>query len=837
MDISRHDISSGCEDGNFELRGMSCASCAARIERVLQKHTGVTDATVNYAAATAKVHWEPSLTNAEELCRAVSDAGYEMLPAQAVADATEDNARKSFISLRRRTIWAILLSLPVVVMGMGFMHWIPGQWISLVLSSVVLFGIGRQFFINGWRQLLHRSCNMDTLVALSTAIAWIFSVFNLLFPDFWRVHGIEPHVYFEAASVIIAFILLGRTFEAKAKEGTTSAIRKLMGLRPKTVIRISAEGDNEEVSIDDVMPGDKLLVRPGERIPADGTVLSGHSFVDESMLSGEPVPVEKNEDSKLFAGTINSNGTLQMRADTVGEDTLLSKIIRMVQDAQGSKPPVQKLVDKIASYFVPTIIIIAILSGLVWLLVDPSGGLVHAVLALVTVMIIACPCALGLATPTAIMVGVGRAAENGILIKDARAIESAPNIDTAVLDKTGTLTQGHPELKQIVWTTSAPTDAPDILASIEKHSDHPLAIAVVSYIDNVSSVELDNFENIPGYGLCATCRGQKWLVGNMRLLTQHDVMVSDELRRKAWEFEAEAATIIWVACGTDAVGLVSVVDPIRETSPEAVAEMKRMGLDVWMLTGDNEVTASAIARQAGIDHWCASMLPQDKAAFVDMLQRKYRRNVAMTGDGINDSAALATADLSVAMGQGSDIAMDVADITVISSDLRSIPVAIGLSRLTLRTIRQNLFWAFIYNIVAIPVAAGVLYPLCGFLMNPMVASAAMALSSVSVVVNSLLLGRRRIRIVPNNHTLIPVEETEFKPQTTRRMKHEYKVSGMMCAHCRAHVEKALNTIPGVKATVTLTPPVATVEFTEKELPIATLQDAITEHAGEYLLSE
>lgn len=837
MDISRHDIASACNSGNFELRGMSCASCAARIERVLQKHAGVSEASVNYAAATAKVQWNPTLTNVDELCRAVGDAGYEMLPATAVADATDNDARSAYLSLRRRTVWAILLSLPVVIIGMGFMHWIPGQWISMVLSAIVLFGIGRQFFVNAWRQLLHRSCNMDTLVALSTSIAWFFSVINLLFPEFWRAHGIEPHVYFEAASVIIAFILLGRTFEAKAKEGTTSAIRKLMGLRPKTVIRMSENGDSEEISIDDVVAGDKLLVRPGERIPADGTVVSGHSYVDESMLSGEPVPVEKEEDSKLFAGTINSNGTLQMRADTVGEDTLLSKIIRMVQDAQGSKPPVQKLVDRIASYFVPTIILIAILSGIIWLLADPSGGLVHAVLALVTVLIIACPCALGLATPTAIMVGVGRAAQNGILIKDARAIESAPSVDTVVLDKTGTLTQGHPELKHIIWTSQAPADASAILASIERRSDHPLALAIGSYLGNTSTVELEDFENIPGYGLRATNNGQKWLVGNMRMLTKNGVAVPEALRSKASEFEAESATVIWVACAGNAIGLLSVADPIRETSPEAVAEMQSMGLDVWMLTGDNESTASAIARRAGILHWRASMLPQDKAAFVDMLQRKYGRNVAMVGDGINDSAALATATLGVAMGQGSDIAMDVAGITIISSDLRRIPAAIELSRMTLRTIRQNLFWAFIYNIIAVPVAAGILYPVCGFLMNPMVASAAMALSSVSVVANSLLLGRHRIRITPVKHPFIPVDEIEFKPQITETMKREYKVSGMMCGHCRAHVEKALNTLPGVKATVTLTPPVATVEFTEKELPMSTLQDAVTEHAGEYLLSE
>ncbi|MDE5922080.1 MAG: heavy metal translocating P-type ATPase, partial [Muribaculum sp.] len=385
--------------GNFELRGMSCASCAARIERTLKKHPGVSEVSVNYAAATAKVEWDPTQTDSDSLCHAVRDAGYEMLAARDVADSDDNVAQLHYLALRRKMIWAIVLSLPVVVIGMGFMHWIPGQWISFGLSTAVLFGMGGQFFTSAFRQLRHRSCNMDTLVALSTGIAWAFSVSNLFFPQFWRAHGIEPHVYFEAASVIIAFILIGRTLEARAKEGTTSAIRKLMGLRPKSVVRINTDGVGEEVSIDDIVSGDILLVRPGERIPADGSVISGHSFVDESMLSGEPVPVEKNIDSKLYAGTINANGTLQFRADTVGSDTLLSKIIRMVQDAQGSKPPVQKLVDRIASYFVPVIIILAVISFFVWLFADAHGGLIHGVLALVTVLIIACPCALGLAGP------------------------------------------------------------------------------------------------------------------------------------------------------------------------------------------------------------------------------------------------------------------------------------------------------------------------------------------------------------------------------------------------------------------------------------------------------
>lgn len=842
------DIPSGtCESRDFELRGMSCAACAAKIERTLKRQPGVADASVNYASAQARVRWNPSQTTPELLCSAVHDAGYEMLDVQTLADLSDDDARRRYLRLRRLTLWAIALSLPVVVLGMAFMDWVPGQWLSLLLSSVVLFGMGRRFYVSAWRQLRHRSCNMDTLVALSTSIAWGFSVANLLAPHFWLSHGIVPHVYFEAASVIIAFILLGRTLEARAREGTTSAIRKLMGLRPKSVTRVGEDGLTEEIAVDDVRPGDLLLVRPGERVSADGTVESGRSFIDESMLSGEPVPVEKSEGSKLYAGTVNGNGTLRFRADTVGGDTLLSKIIAMVQDAQGSKPPVQALVDRIASYFVPAIIVIALAACAVWLLADPGSGAVHGVLALVTVLIIACPCALGLATPTAIMVGVGRAAGEGILIKDAATIEAAPHIDTVVLDKTGTLTQGHPRLLHVEWSADAPAGADAVLAAIEGLSDHPVALAVAAGLPASAPVAVDAFENMPGYGLRAMHDGKEWFVGSMRLLKSHGVKISQPLSAKALAFESEAATVVWTACDGNAIGVAAVADPLRPTSAEAVAEMQRQGIDVWMLTGDNEATAAATASRTGITRWRSAMLPQEKAAFIDMLQRRHKRHVAFVGDGINDSAALATADLGVAMGSGTDIAMDVAGITIISSDLRRLPVAIGLSRLILRTIRQNLFWAFVYNVIAIPVAAGVLYPLCGFLLNPMVAGGAMAMSSVSVVANSLLLKRRRLLRPKMMHPApfddegeaVPADapHIESQPSIPIIMKKEYKVSGMMCGHCRAHVEKALNKIPGVKATVTLDPPVATVEFSGDELPLAELQKTVSEEAGDYRLDE
>ena len=593
------------------------------------------------------------------------------------------------------------------------------------------------FFINAWKQAKHRSANMDTLVALSTGIAYVFSVFNMLFASFWEQRGLEAHVYFEAAAVIIAFILLGKLLEEKAKGNTSSAIKKLMGLQPKTVIVIEADGTEKQKSIEDVNVGDTILVKPGEKIAVDGMVISGSSYVDESMLSGEPVPVLKNENEKVFAGTINQKGSFQFRAVKVGKETMLAQIIKMVQDAQGSKAPVQKLVDKIAGIFVPVVMGIAILTFLLWLILGGDNGVVHGLLAAVTVLVIACPCALGLATPTAIMVGVGKGAENGILIKDAESLELAKQVNAIVLDKTGTITEGRPQVTGIQWLNNDDTTK-NILLSIEKQSEHPLAEAVVKQFDDVAATSISMFDSITGKGAKANHNNQMYYVGNKKLLADNNITIADELLKQADEWGKQSKTVIWFSDSKQALSVLAISDKIKGTSVQAIKEMQNMGIELYMLTGDNEATAKAIAEQTGIQHYKAEVLPQHKADFIKELQQQ-GKTVAMVGDGINDSTALATADVSIAMGKGSDIAMDVAKMTIISSDLTKIPQAIRLSKQTVATIKQNLFWAFIYNLIGIPIAAGILYPINGFLLNPMIAGAAMALSSVSVVSNSLRL--------------------------------------------------------------------------------------------------
>ena len=632
------------------------------------------------------------------------------------------------------------LSLPVAVIGMFFMDIPLANPIMWLLATPVLGWCGRSFFVNAWRQLRHRTVTMDTLGALSTGIAYLFSLFNMLWPEFWLARGIQPHVYFEASSVIIAFILLGRLLEARAKENTTTAIRKLMGLQPRTVTLV-VNGERREVPIEQVRPGNAVLVRPGERIAVDGRIADGASYVDESMLTGEPVAVRKEPGAKVFAGTINQKGSFTFRAEKVGTDTLLARIIRMVQEAQGSKAPVQQRVDRIAAVFVPVIISVALLAFVLWLLLDPADGLTHGMLALVTVLIIACPCALGLATPTAITVGIGKAAEEGILIRDAESLEAARRIDTVVLDKTGTLTEGRPEVTDEAWLGGDRTPAA-VLAALERLSEHPLAEAVVAHLKEAAPVSVTGFESLTGRGVRGIANGTAYLAGSETLLREQGRQIDPELARQAARWLDEAKTVIWLADERQALGVLAVADTIRESAPQAVRRLHEAGITVWMVTGDNENTARAIAARAGIEHWKSGVLPDGKCAFIRSLQEQGHR-VAMTGDGINDSAALAQADLSIAMGGGSDIAIDVAQMTIVSSDLNRIPDAIALSVRTVRTIRQNLFWAFIYNLIGVPIAAGVLYPVCGFLLNPMIAGAAMAFSSVSVVTNSLRLKWRK----------------------------------------------------------------------------------------------
>ena len=718
---------------------MTCASCASSAESIVKFQSGVVDASVNFATGNLTVEYLPNMINASQLKQALQSVGYDLFVEQESnqQESIEAIHAKKYELLKTKTIWAVILSIPVVVIGMFFMDMPYANQIMWLFSTPVILWFGKDFFINAWKQAKHRSANMDTLVALSTGIAYVFSVFTMLFADFWHQRGLEAHVYFEAAAVIIAFILLGKLLEEKAKGNTSSAIKKLMGLQPKTVTIIKGDGTEVQTAVELVGVGDIILVKPGEKIAVDGMVTSGSSYVDESMLSGEPVPVLKKADEKVFAGTINQKGSFQFRAVKVGKETMLAQIIKMVQDAQGSKAPVQKLVDKIAGIFVPVVMGIAILTFILWMVIGGESGVVHGLLAAITVLVIACPCALGLATPTAIMVGVGKGAEQGILIKDAESLELAKKVDAIVLDKTGTITQGRPEVSGILWLHNDET-ANKILVSIEKQSEHPLAEAVVKFLDGVETAELTLFESITGKGVKATYNNETYYVGNKKLLKENNITFDNHLEKQAEEWGKQSKTVVWFSNSKEALAVIAIADTIKEPSFSAIRQLQEMGIDLYMLTGDNEATAEAIAKQTGIKHFKAEVLPQHKAAFVKELQDK-GKIVAMVGDGINDSTALATADVSIAMGKGSDIAMDVAKMTIISSDLTKIPQAIRLSKQTVATIKQNLFWAFIYNLIGIPIAAGILYPINGFLLNPMIAGAAMALSSVSVVSNSLRL--------------------------------------------------------------------------------------------------
>lgn len=746
----------GVTQGNIDKKtipvlGMSCASCAGSVQNTVQQQKGVLHAEVNYGTGDLIVEYSAEITDVEKLQKAVQDTGFDLLlEEEAKQQETLDQIHEQqYKKLKFKTTWAIILSFPVFIYGMFFMHAPYANEIMWFFATPVVLWLGQDFFTNAWKQAKHKQANMDTLVALSTGIAYTFSVFNMVYPQFWERRGLEAHVYFEAAAVIIAFILLGRMLEEKAKGNTSTAIKKLMGLQPKTVTLIQSDGSEKITSIEEVQVSDVILVKPGEKIAVDGKVIKGSSYVDESMLSGEPLPVLKEKNEKVFAGTINQKGSFQYTALKVGKETLLAQIIKMVKDAQGSKAPVQKLVDKIAGVFVPVVIGIAILTFILWNILGGDNGLVHGLLSAITVLVIACPCALGLATPTAIMVGVGKGAEQGILIKNAESLELAKKVDAIILDKTGTITQGNPEVTAVKWLNSNPV-AQVILTEIERQSEHPLADAVVKYYsssDNflevqsdvtADEIKLENFNSITGKGAKADYNGVAYFVGNKKLMVENNIEISTELNQQATDWSNKAQTVIWFSDSKQALAVLAIADQIKETSVAAIQEMQQMGIELYMLTGDNEATAKAIAEQTGISNFKAEVLPKEKADFVKKLQAE-GKTVVMVGDGINDSTALATADVSIAMGKGADIAMDVAKMTIISSDLTKIPIAIKLSKQTVATIKQNLFWAFIYNVIGIPIAAGILYPVNGFLLNPMIAGAAMALSSVSVVSNSLRL--------------------------------------------------------------------------------------------------
>jgi len=731
----------------FPVLEMTCAACAVSVESMLKATKGVRDAGVNYANQSAWVDFDAAEVTPLDLQNTIRSIGYDLVIDTGDPQAIQEEAQqKSYEEIKQRTIWSAVLAVPVVIIGMFFMDMPYGNIISMILSAPVVFYFGRNFFVHAFKQARHGKANMDTLVALSTGIAFAFSVFNTFFPQFWYTRGIHPHVYYEAAAVVIVFISLGKLLEERAKSKTSSAIKKLMGLQPKTV-RVLVNGVAQELPIASVKVGDILLVRPGERIPVDGVVKEGSSFVDESMISGEPVPIEKDAGKKVFAGTINQKGSFQFEAQKVGGDTILAHIIKMVQEAQGSKAPVQKLVDKIAGIFVPVVIGISILTFTIWMLVGGDDAFTHALLTSITVLVIACPCALGLATPTAIMVGVGKGAENNILIKDAESLELAHKVNAIILDKTGTITEGKPMVTNLQWVEGENVSAnyQDVMYSMETQSEHPLAQAVATHLkeNNAASLSLSQFESITGRGVTARINDSVFFIGNRKLIEEKNISMPAAISSLADEWQAEAKTVIYFGNSEKVLAIVAIADKIKATSKAAIEALQRKGLQVYLLTGDNQHTAQAVAKQVGVLHFKGEVLPSEKADFVKQLQSE-GKVVAMVGDGINDSHALAQADVSIAMGKGSDIAMDVAKMVLITSDLQSIPKALNLSTKTVRGIRQNLFWAFIYNVIGIPIAAGLLYPINGFLLDPMIAGAAMALSSVSVVSNSLRLRAAKI---------------------------------------------------------------------------------------------
>jgi Cu2+-exporting ATPase len=731
---------------SYPVTGLGCASCAIHVEEELKTMKGVVHASVNYANASALVEYESGSVSDEKLKSAIQAIGYDLLIDTGGENAQEEIQKTHFRNLVFNTVGASLLALPVVLIGMFLMEIPYANWIMLILTTPVVGWFGRRFFINAVNQAKHGSANMDTLVALSTGISYLFSTYNTIFPAVWHNQGIHPPVYFEASAVVIVFILLGKVLEERAKSNTTSALKKLIGLQPKTVRMIQKDGSEIEISISQVRGNDHLLVKPGDKIPVDGSILSGSSFVDESTITGEPIPAEKSVGDKVYAGTLNQKGSFVLTAEKVGSETLLAQIIKMVQQAQGSKPPVQKLADKIAGIFVPVVIGIALLTFAIWMVFGGGNSLPHALLAMVSVLVIACPCALGLATPTAIMVGIGKGAENGILIKDAESLELACKINAIVLDKTGTITEGKPVVTNLVWNIpdSDRLELESILHTIESLSEHPLAEAVVTALNHAPEKRItpESFVSITGQGVSALISGKLYLVGNKKLMEYHHMQDSDILSGTVSQFESEAKTVVYFAAGDKIVSVIAIADKIKSNSEKAISALQDLGIGIFMVTGDNSHTAGAVAKKVGILNYKAEVLPSGKAEFIKDLQLQ-GKVVAMVGDGINDSQALAQADVSIAMGKGSDIAMDVAKMTIISSDLMLLSKAIRISKLTVKAIHQNLFWAFIYNLIGIPVAAGILYPFWGFMLNPMIAGAAMAMSSVSVVTNSLRLKRQK----------------------------------------------------------------------------------------------
>lgn len=762
------------------------------VEKKVRSLPGVKEAAVNFAAGTLLVEYDSAKISPYQIQAQVRSIGYRLIiPDENTEEKQDDAQRKSYNQMKFNVFVAWLFSVPLMIVSMAFMHWEHANWVMLLLVLPIMFFAGRHYYIRAWKMLRKKMVNMDTLISLSTIVAFLYSLFNTLFPEFFVSRGIEVHVYYEAAGMILSFVLLGKFLEERAKNRTGSAIKGLMGLQPKTA-RVLVEGSSEvcptaagptmmptpagttsgmptpagaipgasmmstptkaipltekEMPISMLQVGDRVLVRPGERIPVDGIVDEGLSYVDESMISGEPVAVEKQPGAKVLSGTINQRGSLTIKASQVGSGTVLAQIVRMVREAQGSKAPVQKIADKVSAIFVPVVINIAVVTFVLWMLIGGTAYFSMALLAAVSVLVIACPCALGLATPTALMVGIGKAAEKHILIKDAYALENMGKVDCVVLDKTGTLTKGKPEVETIFWTKIPSETEKAVFLAGEMKSEHPLAEAIVQYMqqDNVTPAVLNGFESIPGKGIEFSFEGKIFRAGNLAFVLPENPLAGEVLDRSIMklvaEWQQEGKGVVFFGDTTQILAVAALKDPVIETTFTALEQLGKMNIQVHMLTGDSHKTAASVATELGIKHVLSGVLPQEKEDYIRKLQEE-GRFVAMVGDGINDSQALARAHVSIAMGKGTDIAMDVAQVTLTTSDLTLLSEAIKLSRRTVRIIRQNLFWAFIYNTLGIPIAAGILYPVTGLLLNPMWASAAMAFSSISVVLNSLRLRR------------------------------------------------------------------------------------------------
>lgn len=722
----------------FPVLDMMCAACANSVENALSKADGVFSAHVNYASQKATVEYNPEVTTAQKLRQIVIDAGYDMLTDQVSEADLNRYKQENYQKLKNAFVGSLFCSLPIFFISMLGLRFPYSPYFLGILAGICLIFFGKRFFVGAFKQLRHKTANMDTLVAMSTGVAFLYSWFTLIFEQQWKALGLNTHLYFEASTMIISFVLLGKLLEESAKRKTFEAIESLMGLKPESVWIFKHE-KWEEIPLEKVQINDVILVKSGQKIAVDGSVLSGSSFVDESMITGEPMGVRKGVGDSVFAGTTNQEGSFEMKAERIGAQTLLSNIIKAVEQAQSSKPPVQKLVDKISAIFVPTVIAIATLSWILWGIFAPQNGFSLGLQSFVTVLVIACPCALGLATPTAIMVGVGKAAKNGILVKDAQSLETASKITDIVLDKTGTITQGKPRVAHSLWVNKN-RDLP-ILLGLEKHSVHPLAKAIWEEWKNITPEKTSDFQEIVGFGVQAEFQQKKYRAGSLAW-SEKSLPLPQEWKNQVENWKAQG-TVIALSDEQDILAVLCISDSVKNTSALAISQLQKMGVRVHMLTGDTPQSAQNIAQQVGITSVLAQTTPQEKQSFIQKLQKE-GKTVAMVGDGINDSQALAQADMSIAMGQGSDVAMEVAQITLISSDLMKLPITLKLSQQTLTTIRQNLFWAFIYNLIGIPIAAGALYPFFHFLLNPMIGAMAMALSSVSVVTNSLLLKRKKI---------------------------------------------------------------------------------------------